>query len=407
VKAVRGSAALLLSSLLALLGCSSREAPGELVFWQFQPPEVMAEVIAEFEAANPGIKVRMETLTWQSGFEKIVMAFSSGSAPDLLELGSTWLPKFAGEGALEDVTERTLGLTGQLVKWELAGYQGKRFGLPWLVGSRVLFYNKSLFREKGLGVRSPETWSQMLAAARAVHDPDRGIYGFGMNAGERYVLFKKFMPFAWGMGGAVLTDDLKASAMNSPANLAALRFYLSLKPYSILERQDMIDEMFKQGKIGMMISGGWNLKRIPEDAPQLSYGVALMPRPDRGGLHASFAGAEILVFPRAEKLDAAMKLATFLVSSRQALRVASHTKSVQPASREALADPYYDEHPHEALLWEQCATSFAPPPTLHWQEIEEVINNRLEECLYDKLSPEEALAAIDREINLILTKPAP
>jgi multiple sugar transport system substrate-binding protein len=278
--------------------------------------------------------------------------------------------------------------------------------VPWLVGSRALFYNKDLLGRGGLSPeRPPETWSELAAAARAIHRPEEGVYGFGMNAGERYVLFKKFMPFAWGNGGAVLSGDLARSEINSPANLEALRFYLALKPYSILERQDMIDQMFAQGKIGLMISGGWNLKRIPEDAPGLSYGVALVPRPDAGGTHASFAGAEILVFPRGSRLEPALKLARFLAGARQALTVAGEVKSVQPASREALSDPYYLDHPMERLLLEQCETSYSPPPVPAWQEIEEVINTRLEQCLYDKLTPEEALGTIDREINSILARP--
>lgn len=390
-----------------VLACSPK-TQDELVFWQFQPPEIMDELLREFQARNPSIKVRAETLTWQSGYEKIVMAFSSGSPPDLLELGSTWFPKFASEGAIQDVSDATADLVPELVMWDLAGYEGRRLGIPWLIGSRVLFYNKALLRGAGLAPdRPPETWGEMLAVASAMHDPDRGVYGFGMNAGERYVLFKKFMPFAWGNGGKVLSEDLKASRMNSPENLEALKFYLSLKPYSILERQDMIDEMFKQGKIGLMISGGWNLKRIPEDAPGLDYGVALMPRPDRGGLHASFAGAEILVFPKTARLEAALKLARFLISARQALMIASEVKSVQPASRQALLDPYYSDHPMERLLLEQCEIAFPPPPSPFWQEIEEVVNARLEECLYQKISPEEALARIESETNSILTKPRP
>ncbi len=396
-------------TLLALAACvasaCSKKAPDEVVFWQFQPPEIMSELVSQFEQENPSIRVRMETLTWQSGYEKIVMAVSSGSLPDLLELGSTWFPKFAGEGAIQDVTEATADLYHELVMWDLGTYQGRRFGIPWLVGSRVLFYNKSLFVKSGLSPdRPPQTWSDMLAAARSLHRPKEGVYGFGMNAGERYVLFKKFMPFAWGNGGTVLAGDLKTSQINSPQNLEALKFYLSLKPYSLLERQDMIDEMFKQGKIGLMVSGGWNLKRIPEDAPDLEYGVALVPKPDAGGTHASFAGAEILVFPKAANLQSAMKLARFLVSAPHALRIAGDVKSVQPASKQALVDPYYQEHPMERLLAEQCETSFSPPPTPSWQEIEEVINARLEECLYDKMSPEEALARIDKEINSILAK---
>ena len=390
----------------SMIACS-REAPKEIVFWQFQPPELINQIVGEFEAANPGIKVRVETLTWQSGYEKIVMAFSSGSAPDLLELGSTWFPKFAGEGAIQDVTDRTADLVGDLTAWDLSTYGGRRYGIPWLVGSRVLFYNRQLFRAAGVPTdEPPATWSEMLEAARAVHKPEAGVYGFGMNAGERYVLFKKFMPFAWGNGGSVLTVDLTASSFNSPENLAALKFYLSLKPYSVLERQDMIDEMFKQGKVGMMISGGWNLKRFPEDAPALDYAVALVPKPDQGGTHASFAGAEILVFPRSDKLDGAIKLARFLTSAEQALKVASEVKSVQPASRAALSDPYYDAHPMERLLQQQNDIAYAPPPSPQWQDIEEVINARLEECLYGRLTPEQALALIDQQTNSILTKSA-
>ena len=420
--AVRALALALILGVCAL-SCS-RKASDEIVFWQFQPPEIMEGILADFRAEHPDIKVKVETLTWQSGYEKIVMAFSSGSPPDLLELGSTWFARFAGEGAIEDVTDRTSDLYPELMMWDLASYRGRRMGIPWLIGSRVLFCNQSLLRGDRAAARrsasgagpgasaggapeAPETWSEMLAAARAIHDPEAGIYGFGMNAGERYVLFKKFMPFAWGNGGSVLSADLTRSEMNSAANLAALRFYLALKPYSILERQDMIDQMFKDGKIGLMLSGGWNLKRIPEDAPDLDYGVALVPRPDQGGKHASFAGAEILVFPRTGKLEPAMKLARFLVEAPQALRIASEVKSVEPASRRALEDPYYREHPMERLLLEQCETSYSPPPSPAWQEIEEVINARLEECLYGKMTPEDALATIDREINSILARSAP
>ena len=91
--------AIALAAACFAISCS-RQSSEDLVFWQFQPPEIMAELVGRFETENPSIKVRVETLTWQSGYEKIVMAFSSGSAPDLLELGSTWFPKFAGEGRL-------------------------------------------------------------------------------------------------------------------------------------------------------------------------------------------------------------------------------------------------------------------------------------------------------------------
>ena len=391
-----------LAVLLAVLSCA-REEEADVVFWQFQPPEVMEGLIEEFEAANPSIKVRFETLTWQSGYEKIVMAFASGEAPDLLEVGSNWLPKFEDQDAVVDITLETEDLAPALMMWEMATFEGRRFGIPWLIGSRVLFYNRELFRRNGLDPdKPPATWTELKDAAMAMNRPDYGVYGFGMNAGERYVLYKKFMPFAWGNGGRILSEDHETCLIDSPENLEALDFYLSLKPHSILERQDMIDEMFKQGSIGMMISGGWNLERIPEDAPDLDFGVAFIPRPDHGGFHASFAGAEILVFPRGARLEPAMKLARFLTGAEQALKISSRTKGVQPASREALEHPYYDEHPMERLLLEQCKTSIAPPPVSQWVEIEEVINTRLEECLYGNITPSEALSLMQSEVEAII-----
>lgn len=389
-------------AIILVVSCTKEES-ADIVFWQFQRPDIMQTLIEEFEARNPSIRVRFETLTWQSGYEKIVMAFSSGTVPDLLEVGSTWLPKFSEEGAIEDVTLMTADLADGLMMWDLATFGGRRLGLPWLIGTRVLFYNKTLFAGAGLSPDSPPvTWSQMLDAARAIHDPDRSIYGFGMNAGERYILYKKFMPFAWGNGGSILSEDLTTCLLDSPENLEALEFYMALKGSSILERQDMIDEMFKQGKIGMMISGGWNLKRIPEDAPDVDFGVALIPKPDVGGMHASFAGAEILVLPKGSRTEPAMRLACFLVAADQALRIAGELKGVQPASKEALEHPYYDEHPMERLLLRQCETSLPPPPSPFWVDIEEVINTRLEECLYGNISPAEALSLMEEDVNAII-----
>lgn len=386
------------------LACSRREE-ADVVFWQFQDPEIMEEIIEEFENLNPSIKVRFETLTWQSGYEKIIMAFASGEAPDLLEVGSTWLPKFEDQDAVLDITRETADLASDLMMWDMATFASRRFGIPWLIGTRVLFYNRTLFRRNGLSPDSPPvTWSDLFQTARAIHRPDYGIHGFGMNAGERYVLYKKFMPFAWGNGGKILSEDHMSCLLDSPANLEALEFYLSLKPYSILERQDMIDDMFKQGSVGMMVSGGWNLERIPEDAPDLDFGVALIPRPDSGGFHASFAGAEILVFPEGSRAEPALKLAKFLVSAEEALKISSHAKGVQPASRDALEHPYYEDHPMERLLLEQCATSVSPPPVADWVEIEEIINTRLEQCLYEKIAPSEALGLMQDEVSAIIAE---
>ncbi|MGQ9604278.1 MAG: extracellular solute-binding protein [bacterium] len=389
--------------LLPMMLCCSKETK-QIVFWQFQPPDVMQELIRDFIKENPADSVSMETLTWQSGFEKIVMAFSSGNPPDLLELGSTWLGKFADQGVLEDLTGLTSDLTDSLVLWDLATFKGRIYGIPWLIGSRVLFFNRDLMRKAGLDPDLwPETWDQLLDYVKRIHKPQDGIYGFGMNAGERYILYKKFMPFAWSNGGEILSEDFSRCVINSPENLEALEFYISLKEFSILERQEMIDELFKQGRIGMMISGGWNLERIPKDSPMLDFGVALIPKPE-GGRNISFAGAEILVIPKGSNIESAIKLARYLVSPGNALRVASRVRSIQPAHRSAIINRFYEENPMDRILLEQCWSSKSPPSHPSWIEIEEIINSCLEKCLYGDLTPSQALEVMQRGIDEVIAR---
>jgi multiple sugar transport system substrate-binding protein len=376
-----------------------------ITFWQFWPSRQIEPLLQRFEVDHPGLEVRMQQLTWGSGFEKIVAAAAAGSPPDLCELGSTWLARFASEGALADVTEETAPLRGEYRMWEIATYRGRVFGWPWVLGTRALFFNRDLFERAGLDPeRPPETWAQMLDAARRISEIGDGYYGFGLNAGERYVTYKKFMAFAWGNGGRILSEDLTRSRLDSPENREALSFYVDLIPYSMIERQDMIDQAFKEGRVGMMVSGAWNLKRIPVEAPSLRYGVALVPRPDaEGGVHASFGGGEVLVvFSASKRKGPAGELARFLVSPQNEVALCRNVRSVQPSFVDAERDPYYASNPNDLIFVRQLRTAVSPPAVPEWMEMEGVIDEAVEQAIHGARSPADALAEADGRLNDIL-----
>ncbi|MGB2696808.1 MAG: extracellular solute-binding protein, partial [Candidatus Zixiibacteriota bacterium] len=101
----------ILSLIFSHCGETQKETTGKikLRFWQFwTDPEVrpvMEDLIKQFESENPDIEVKLTDLTWSDGHEKIVVAFSSNTAPDVLELGSDWVPEFSSQGVLLNVTE--------------------------------------------------------------------------------------------------------------------------------------------------------------------------------------------------------------------------------------------------------------------------------------------------------------
>ena len=388
---------------LAVAGCGKKpHEPLTIVFWQFSPLAAIQPIVARFEAENPGVKVQVEQLTWQSGREKIVTAVAAGRPPDLCELGSTFLPGLVADSTLLDLSDRAEALHDSLVGWNMTTYRGRAYAYPWMVGTRALFLNDDLFRRAGLDpAKPPETWADLLRAARAISERVPDAKGFGMNAGEREVLFKKFMPFAWGNGGDILDPTMTTSVMASPANVAALRFYLSLKPYSLLDRQEMHEQAFGKGRLGMVISGPWLLRSLAETAPGLHASVALMPRPAVGrGTHASFAGAEVLgIFRRAKHPGEARKLAEFLVRPENTMPLFLVTGNAFPAAVGTAADSYFVTHASDRVFLEQLKTAVAPPLHPKWVEIEEIVNAELEEAIYGTKTPEVALADADKRIT--------
>ena len=369
---------------LFLLVFTSKAGAEELVFWNFWNPKFILPVIAEFEKTHPGVKIRNEQINWGNGLDKIIVAMANGRAPDICELGSTWMGKFMSEGALLEVTSKFKDLESSYLMWKPAKLNGKIYGMPWLAGTRVLFYNKKLFKESGLDPeKSPVTWQQMLQAAQKIHNPAKGIYGFGMNAGEGHILYKKFMPFVWGNGGQIL-DNNGNFIFESVACREAFDFYLQLQKYSYREKQDLLDEAFKRGKLGMTISGSWNFARYPKDAPELDFNVGLIPRPsEKKGFHGSFLGGEILVlFKTCKNPEIAAEFIRYLTKVENTFPITKEALVSFPAHKEAYNDPFFTKDSRLSVFVEQMKTGTHPPVHPLWIALEKIVNQAVEKAMY-------------------------
>ena len=334
-------------------------------------------------------------------------AVAAGRPPDLCEIGSTFLPGLVADSTLIDLTDSIPDLKPALQGWSVAEYRGRAYAIPWMLGTRALYMNTDLMRGVGLSPEAPPaTWADFARAVERIDAAGPELKGFGMNSGEREVLFKKFMPFAWGNGGDILDSTLTHSVVYSPQNVEALRFYLSLKPHSLLDRQEMLDEAFTRGRLGFTISGPWMLRKLPASAPQLHFEPVLMPRPGKSrGKPASFAGAEVLgIFRGSKEKAAAITLARFLVAEENAMPLYVATGNAFPAAVSAERDTYFVSHPLDKVFVEQLKTAVAPPVHPRWVEIEEILNSELEEAIYGKKSAEEALRSADARIEALLQK---
>ena len=397
--------------LWVILACGKESSPRlTITWWQFwtdtRIKPVVQEIVRDFEKAHPGVAVELVDLTWTDGHDKIAMAFSSHAAPDVVELGSDWIPEFSSTGHLYDITTQVDSVTGDYLMWDPAVSGGRIFAFPWILGTRVLFGNTALLEKAGLSSEFiPSTWPELLDAAQKVSLLGGDVSGFGSNSAERHRLYKKYLPFLWANGGTILSPDGRRCLLASPAPVAALEFYLKLCQAGVTDTQRRLEDAFLEGKVGFVISGDWLLKRIETEKPSLPFATFLIPGPNGIDGSASFAGGEYLAVNAASTHpDLALALVRHISSPANQLRFCLQNRSANPSSTVAAGDSVFLSQPHFDTFVRQMAAAKMPPVHPQWVYIEDRLEKAVEAALYGVKTPSQALADAAREIQELLDK---
>lgn len=388
----------------------------EITFWHFRSEpkqrEALKAIVAKFEQEND-CKVNLVDLSWGDGKTKLIAAFNSNTAPDVLELGSDWVAQFSEGGVLLNLSKAGLHLNNFAeFTHSTAKFRDSIFALPWTVDTRVLFYNKALLKQIG-STEPPKTASELLRMARAIQTigdeqaqkgmTDR-VYGFGANGSDEHRLYKRVLPMFWSAGGDVLNDSSRP-VINSPQNIAALQMYCDLSRAGFIETQRELDNLFVRGKIGFWISGAWLLDKIKKENPNLPFSVALIPA--FGEKSASFAGVEyVAINYKTRNASLARRFALYITDGANALALLKQFQDAGiPADKRFMRDEYVLSAPYRGIFVEQLQTSHTSPIHRHWLDIERVIEDAIVEALYGIKSPEQALNSAQWFINDIVTRP--
>jgi multiple sugar transport system substrate-binding protein len=195
---------------------------------------------------------------------------------------------------------------------------GKVYGIPALVDNLAIVYNQDLFAAAGVPEPTPDwTWDDALAAAQAITDPDTKTFGLVFPADGSETTVWEYIAMLWAAGGDILNADNTEAIFNSAEGVRALSvlqqaqqdgsLYLDFRPDS-----GKYGQLFNSGKVGMVITGPWDLSSFPD----VNYGVQVMPSFDPGGSHETIAGPDnwVIFDNGPERVDAAWEFLTFLVS---------------------------------------------------------------------------------------------
>ena len=400
---------LLLFFVLIVSGCSKTEHIQEdtIKFWHFwsepNQKQALLELIRKFEKENQ-CKIELTELSWNDGKTKIIAAFSSDAQPDIIELGSDWVAQFSSANVLADLTNDSIDFE-LFLDYSLlpAMWNDKYYAVPWIVDTRVMFYNKKLMQDAGLTDIPPTTYSELIEYSNIINQPNNDIYGFGTNGQDPHRLYKKVLPIMWSNGGDIL-DASGNPRINSITNSEALNIYLKLSRCGIIETQRQLDSYFAHGKIGFVFSGAWLLEKIKNGNPNLNFGVATVPAitDKRSGI--SFLGAEYLsITQKSTKKELSLKLIKFLTAGENALFLAKKIPEAGfPANKKYSNDTELLTDEYKKVFADQLKYAKTTPVHPRWLDIEQCIEHRITSALYGEMDVYGALNTAQIEVLQIL-----
>jgi multiple sugar transport system substrate-binding protein len=318
--------------------------------------------VAEFEKANPTIKIKPVEYQWTG--PTFAAKLAAGTLPTVFEVPFTDARTLGDNGQLADLTPYVKKLPyykkyNPAVLAEGTTAKGKIVALPKGAYAQALHYNRSLFQEAGLNPnKPPTTWAQVRTDARIISQKT-GKPGYVEMAKDDNTAGWILTTLVYSLGGrmetgtgthakATLDNKYTIQALNM---LKAMRWTDNSMGSNFDYGWSDINQAFAAGNVGMYISGSdvyTNLVQAYNVNPSV-YGVTTIPLTKNKTAGVLGGGTLAAVRPNASKseLAAAVKWIAFfyespLVSKSQAVRNAQTlVANKQPVGVPAL--PIFDQ----------------------------------------------------------------
>jgi multiple sugar transport system substrate-binding protein len=375
----------------------------------------MKPVIKSFEQAYPWITVKYEAVDWDTLHEKFTVQVSSGDAPDVATLDMTWIPTFASNGLLENLSQISGGtmndkpITDQYTQGgvDAMTFDGNIVTMLFDFDVYALFYRADVFKQKGVDV--PTSWDEWTAAAKKIAEDNNGDgkcdkYCYQISADTFH-----WSQFLYQNGGSILNADGTQAAFNSPEGVQALEYYKGFLDdgtgiywgASAGDRQAGL----KDGRIGMFTDGPYYMGIMKSGAPELSgeWGVALAPYSTQPGSYLGGTGLSIPV--GAQHPQEAWTFIQYMLRPENAEKIFT-IAGAAPGLTAALQskavdkpDPYFSDQNTLPIFLNAMSTATHFPYVSSWDSIQATMDTGIESALLGKQTPQEALDDTAAKVN--------
>jgi multiple sugar transport system substrate-binding protein len=362
---------------------------------------------AAFEAANPGITIKFEVVPWDNLLQKLTTDIGAGTNADLSIIGTRWLIDFVNEDAVEPLDAyMTPDFKGRFIETFLSPsvMDGKTLGLPIAASGRAMYYNKDIFEKAGIAA-PPANWDELKADAAKIKALGEDVAGFGLQ-GKEIETDVYFYYGMWSQGSEILDAD-GTSGLDSPGALAAATLYKSLidegltqKGVTSSSRED-VQNLFKQGKVAMMITAPFLSNQIKEEAPNLKYGVAPIPAGPNGDRGTYGVTDSIIMFKNSSNKEEAWKFLDFLFTTEQRA-LFTQGEGFLPVNKEEAEMDFYVNNADIAAFTALLPDARFAPVIPGWEEIAKITSDAMQKIYLGEGEPEATLKEAAAKVDAVL-----
>ncbi len=384
--------------------------------WTGAEAKAFTHLVAEYQQQHPGQKVSTLYVNNDNTLQKVLTAVRGGSPPDVAYLYGSWAPNVA---QIPQVVNLTQVVKRPGVNWndfwvgerDVATVNGKVIGIPALVDNLAVVYNKTLFAKAHLTPPGPDwTWPQFVADAKQLTDPSIKQFGTAyVTPGSEDTVWH-WEALLWEADGQILTPDNKKAAFDSPAGLTALN---TLRTMAVTDKSMYLDpadspyaNLFNSGKIGMLVTGPWDLSGFPN----VHYGVQVMPAyPGASAGHQTISGPDnwVIFNNGGARVSAAEKFVLWLTAPAQAKYWSLKTGDL-PIRQSVGNAAGFSQQMNTALpgvstfIANLANVKQARPQIPQYPKISQILGQMIVSVLLNKSQPAEALKSAAQQVDQVL-----
>ena len=424
-KDTRRTAAALTALCLALPGIPARAADLELRF--YYPIAVSGPITklidgyaAEFEAANPGVKIKpVYAGDYVQTIGKVLTAIKGGDTPEMAILLAADIMTLTDEGVVAAVSD--IATSTEDKAWldsfypafmENAKLKGKTYGVPFQRSTPVLYWNKEAFKEAGLDPeRGPASWQEMADFAKKLtkRDAAGNTTQWGLQIPTDGNTSWVFTGLTTSNGARLANADGTKTSFDDPKVIEALQYLIDLSKEQKVQPPGLTSwgttpKDFMEKKIAMVWTTTGNLSNIKANAG-FPFGVAMLPA--KASFGAPTGGGNFYVFKGAspEKQAASLKFIKFMTTPERAAAwsIATGYVATSAAAYETAAmKAYVQNFPQASVARDQLKYAVSEITVHDGQRVMKLFNDNLQAAITGAKTSAQAMKDAQGEADKVL-----